>query len=355
MVRIGNHTDERKFIPDVPSVWSAKSGKDGLSVATFSNEIQAHCSVLDHLHNGGDYVWCAIAAADNKSRDSLRAGAIKISEQHGFKPEQIIFFFRDTITDWLNKHIGVASLFFNLPRGWKTLDEWRRRDKNFEVPWVSFGSRPELLTSVQNHLLSRSGQNVLHVAGWSGIGKTRTLLEACRQEPALEGTLYFPKFEDFIETEDYLIRNQGLRVVIVIDEVEFGQSNELRSRLAQYESRFRVVTIGSAVAHDFQASETAILFPNPNEEGGVSAVIRAADPKIERDQIFNIASFSDHDLRLALILVESNQRDPWLTNLPTSLADVWQIILNRFKLEIGDLEKFREVYDVPIYGSVSCL
>lgn len=346
LVRSGNDSELRKFIPTINSVWSAKSGKDGLSVASLRKEIEEHPRLLTHLQNGGAYVWCALAAADTATRDNLRTEAARISEHLSLKPEQLRFFFRDTITLWLNQHIGVASIFFDLPRGWKTLDEWRRRDKNFDVPWVSFGTRSELLTKIQRHLLSSSVANVLHVAGWSGIGKTRTLLEACLQEMALEGTLYFPRFEDFTNSEDYLQRNEGLRAAVVIDEVERGQSNDLRSRLAHCEGRIRVVTIGPALAHDFEVSEDSIAFPVPSDEGGVQAVIRAADPKIDGDQLFNIASFSDHDLRLALILVEANQRDPWLTNLPASLADVWRIILDRFKAEIGDLEKFRDLYEV---------
>jgi hypothetical protein len=346
LVRSGNDSGLRKFIPAITSVWSAKSGKDGLSASSLHKEIEEHPQLLKHLQNGGAYVWCALAAADTATRDNLRGEAARISEQLSLKPGQFLFFFRDTISLWLNQHIGVASVFFDLPRGWKTLDEWRRRDKNFDVPWVSFGTRSESLTTIQRHLLSRSAPNVLHVAGWSGIGKTRTVLEACLQEVALEGTLYFPRFEDFTNSEDYLLRNEGLRAAVVIDEVERAQSNDLRSRLAHCEERIRIVTIGPALAHDFQVSEDAIAFPAPSDEGGVQVVIRAADPKIDGDQLFNIASFADHDLRLALILVEANQRDPWLTNLPASLADVWRIILSRFKAEIGDLEKFRELYDL---------
>jgi hypothetical protein len=153
LIRPGTPSVERKFIPSVPSVWSAKSGQDGLNPRTLRNEIQKHTSVLKHLREGGSYVWCTIAAANNDTRDSLRAEADKLTEELRLNRGQIVFFFRDAITQWLNDQIGVASIFFDLPRGWKTLPEWEKRDKNFGVTWVAFGNRPALLSRIKTNLL----------------------------------------------------------------------------------------------------------------------------------------------------------------------------------------------------------
>lgn len=346
LIRTGNPSRDRKFIPPVPSVWSAKSGKDGLNPGTLRNEIHKHTSVIEHLRKGGSYVWCTIAAANNDTRDSLRAEADKLTEELRLNREQIVFFFRDAITQWLNDQIGVASIFFDLPRGWKTLPEWEKRDKNFGVTWVAFGERPALLSRIQAHLLSVSKENVLHIAGWSGIGKTRTVLEACRNECALEGVLYFPRFEDFTNAEDYLLRNHSLRAAIVVDEVELANSYDLRSRFSECEGRLRIITIGPAPSHNFEEREDLITLRTPELEGGVPAVIQAADSKINSDQISHIASFAEHDLRLALVLVEANQRDPFLANSPIAVDHVWRSVLDRFKSDIRDGAKFSELYDL---------
>src|ERR1043166_2219545 len=346
LIRTGRANVERKFIPTVPSVWSAKSGKDGLNPTSLRSEIESHPSVLEHLRRGGAYVSCAIAAANNEVRESLRAEASKLIAELQLNDAQIVLFFRDTITQWLNDQIGVASIFFDIPRGWKNLREWEKQDNNFGVPWVDFGSRPEVLSRIRTHLLSVSGENVLHIAGWSGIGKTRSVLEACRKECALEGVLYFPRFEDFTNAEDYLLRNHSLRAVIVVDEVERGQSYDLRSRVSGYEGRLRIITIGPATSHNFEEREDLITFQTPELEGGVPAVIRAADTKINPDQISHIASFAEHDLRLALVLVEANQRDPFLANSPIAVDHVWRSVLDRFKSDIPDAAKFSELYDL---------
>jgi hypothetical protein len=111
LVCVGNINPARTFIPTVASVWSAKSSEDGLKPQALRKEISTHPKVLEHLKAGGAYVWCAIATANNNDvRDNLRAEATKLAVEYGFQAEQIHFYFRDTLTAWLNQHIGVAAI-----------------------------------------------------------------------------------------------------------------------------------------------------------------------------------------------------------------------------------------------------
>jgi hypothetical protein len=348
-IRVRNSNSIRKFIPSTPSVWSAKSGRDGLKPATLRKEILDHPKVLEHLRGGGSYVWCVIAPADNDEiRDNLRVEALSLAGEHGFENNQIVFFFRDNIASWLNQHPGLASVYLKLPRGWKTLEEWRRRDKNFSVPWVGFSDRAELIQRIQEHLLGSSGLNVIHLAGWSGIGKTRTALQACLDDAGLEGVLYFPGYESFTaEAEDYLARNEGIRAAVVIDEVELGDWNELCARMEHYANRIRVVTVGTGAREDVTAREGVINIPTPESAGGVSQVIQSSDPSLTAEQTARLAEWCDHDLRLALLLVEANKQDPGLTEQAiSSVEDVWKRILNLFRSEIGDENRFRDLYEV---------
>lgn len=349
LIRVGNSSAARKFIPAVPSIWSAKSGVDGLKAPVLRREVTDHPKVLAHLRGGGAYVWCVAAPADNDdARDKLRDEGAALAREQGFGAEQIIFFFRDTITAWLNQHVGVASIYLNLPRGWKTLDEWRKRDKNFSVPWVEFGDRAALVTRIQEHLLGSSGPNVIHLAGWSGIGKTRAVLHACLKEAGLEGVLYFPTLEGFTAgAEDYLVRNEGARAAVVIDEVEVTDWRGLRERVAHYGERVRIVTVGAGTKEGITPLDGVVVVPTPESTGGVSEVIRAADPTLSSERAAHLARWCDHDLRLALLLVEANRQDPGLTEQAISSAeDVWRRVLNLFREEIGDVNAFRDVLEI---------
>ncbi len=246
LIRIGNQRADRQFLPSVRSVWSLKSGLDGVSPATLRKELDHHSEVISHLQAGGAYVWCAVAPASQVKRENLRRAADSLAKKHKFETQQIWFFFRDTITQWLNQHIGLIPIYFpSRPYGWKSLEEWRRLDRNSKVPWVEFGDRAQLIKEIRRHLLVASDNNVIHIAGWSGIGKTRTARRACEHR-ALEGVLYFPRLEAFTSgIEDYLTRNEWMRAAIVIDEVEIEDFSALQARLVEFQDRIRILTIGA--------------------------------------------------------------------------------------------------------------
>lgn len=352
LIRVGNTNPARTFIPTVASVWSAKSGEDGLKPQTLRKEISTHPKVLEHLKADGAYIWCAVAAANNNDvRDNLREEATKLAVEYGFKAEQIHFHFRDTLTAWLNQHIGVAAIDLDLPHGWTTLQEWKSRDKYFSVPWVDFSGREQLVTRIQNHLLASSGPNLLHLTGWSGIGKTRTVQEACISKNGLEGVLYFPALTSFTsDFEDYLTRNPGIHAAIVIDEVDVAEWEQLRMRLAQYESRIRIVTIGAGAKGASRASEMVLNVPLPETADGVVSVIRSSDPALSHDQAEEISKWCDHDLRLALLLVEANKQDRLTGKAITSAEDVWNRVLKLFSSELGDVNTFRDFFELLSLG-----
>ncbi len=120
----------------------------------------------------------------------------------------------------------------------------------------------ELASRIQEHLLGTADPNVIHLAGWSGIGKTRTALNACLEESGLEGVLYFPTLESFTaEAEDYLARSEGIRAAVVIDEVEISDWSDLRARAAHLADRIRIVTIGSGTKEGVSLRDGVILVP----------------------------------------------------------------------------------------------
>lgn len=348
MVRSGNQRTDRQFLPPDASVWSLKSGQDGLRPATLRNEIERHPDVIAHLQAGGAYVWCVAAAANPNRRERLRNAVGPLAERYQFRAAQIYFCFQDTIREWFNLHIGLISIYFpHLPRGWKTFKEWRRLDRNARVPWVKFGDRERLVRGIRRHLLTTSDNNVIHFAGLSGIGKTRTVRRAC-QHGMLEGVLYFPTLQAFTsDFEDYLTRNGGIRAAIVIDEVEIEDFVPLQTRLSAFRDRIRIVTIGAGTTKSVMFREGVISVSLPDSTADVTQVIRAADSGLSAEQAQNIADWCDHDLSLALLLTESNRQDPGLSVRPiTSVDDVWNRVIRLFESEIGNAETFRNLYEM---------
>ncbi len=348
MILAGSSHPERKYIPSKKSIWSVKSGRNGLEPSTLNTEVRSHPKVITHLQQGGTYICCIAPASSNNERGELLKKRGELAEAFGFAAEQIHFIFRDTLTAWLNDHLGLITVHLpHLPLGWKSLDEWKRLDRNRNVSWVDFGDRAWLVTKISHHLLSQATNNVLHLAGWSGIGKTRTAMQAC-EDPLLSGTLYFPTYGSFAaECETHLIRNPTTCAAVVIDEVSLDEFSSLESRLSECHQRLRVITIGAGTNKSIGSRPSVIEVSLPDSSEEVTAVIQSADAQLTVEQAQNIAAWCDHDLRLALLLTEANRQDPGLAQQPiTSVDEVWRRVMRLFEEEIGDPQTFRNYYEI---------
>ena len=360
------HRRRQRFLPQVPSIWSVKAGADGVEPATLRREIRdpGHTELQEHLKQGHKYVWCALQDLSQGDRDAMSEAARELAEERGFKPEQIEFRWNEALSAQLNEYPNLIAI--HLPRlatqlrGLHALREWERVDSaGFAVPWVNFGGRTALAERITAHLLGREGPNVLHLAGFSGIGKTRTVLEACRipthqdkrgrDVQELLGVFYLPRFTDLSPEIWRYLEDEGRHVQLVIDEVPLADLDGLISRLAPLAERVRVVTIGPALRMDAGrrlSDPNVLLLPEPDTEAGVLAVARAAGEGLPEPVLRSIAEASAHDLRLALLLVRATRRSGEFHNAPVVDTDgIWRRLMSVFGAELGDTAHFRSHYE----------
>src|SRR5262245_2670012 len=168
------HSDPNPpFVPQRPSIWSAKSGKDGVHPATLRHELveDHHEALRDHLKEGNPYVWCTLQPMDEDGQKALRDKVKQVSEKEfTFDPKLVEFRSLTDLCTILNDHPGLIPK--HLPdladkmEGVLTLQEWKRGDR-FAVEWVDFAKRGEILSQIRDHLRGRAEPNVLHLAGLS--------------------------------------------------------------------------------------------------------------------------------------------------------------------------------------------
>ncbi|MGL4554065.1 MAG: hypothetical protein ACRC33_23125, partial [Gemmataceae bacterium] len=228
-----------------------------------------------------------------------------------------------------------------------TRDEWEAEDRQgFGVPWVEFQGRSLLVGNIRTHLRSQSAPNTLHLAGLSGVGKTRTVLEACRGQDEFAGVLYVPRYEFFTERFLRQLTRGAAAVLVVIDEVPLEELRTFTSRVGGFAQRLRFVTIGPAHRNDRgRPSSNILMLPEPDTEEGVLQVVQEAGFSLPRPVLQSIARFASHDLRLALMLVEATREDSTLRDIPIEDGEeVWHRVTGLFRTQLGDLQAFRANY-----------
>jgi hypothetical protein len=354
-IRVGNPRGDKSFYPQRPSLWSMKSGNEGVSPSSLKSEIRdaRHPKVRERLAAGWVYVWCAIHPASIDKRDEMRQAANEIAEEFQFDPIQIEFRSPEDLAAEANLYPNIIPAHLpNVALAFKDLmplNQWKNELKLADQ-WVNFGDRATVLGRVTQHFLSREPPNVLHVAGLSGIGKTRTIFEACRANEELKGVFYVERFEHIEggahELYRYL-REDGRNIYLVLDETRLEQIETIKGRFAEYADRVRVVTIGPAIRQPPVSRDDVMILSEPETDSGVLEIVRTAGPQLSPDVQKSIADWSSQDLNLALLLVEASKQIPEYRGVPLVDIDaVWERLMRLFTTQIGDKSAFRERYEV---------
>ncbi|HYH66983.1 MAG TPA: hypothetical protein VD866_19970, partial [Urbifossiella sp.] len=308
-----------------------------------------HPSVRAALARGDVYVWCAAHPASHDVRDEMRAEGDRIAARLKVAADQIEFRWQEQLAVAATRLPNVIPV--HLPdtsarwAGALYLHEWER-GAGLTNAWADFGGRADLVSRVAHHLRGRGTPNVLHVAGLSGIGKTRAVFEACRRDDRLHGVFYLARHADFTPGLRRAVEATSA-VCLVVDETSYAESEQLRAWFSDSADRVRIVTVGPAARQrGHSAHPDLIVVAEPQSEDEVLAVIQGPGAGLPEPVLRSIAARSAHDLRLALRLVEATVRRPDLRTVPVVDAeDVWARLMTLFPADIPDAGRFRRCYE----------
>lgn len=344
------------FVPDRASVWSVKSGKNGKSIVTLQAELdeKKHPDLIDAIKSGHMYVYCLCHAASSHDRNALRLEADKRCAAMGVGNDSVKLLFDNHLCEGLKKYPGVLNRYCpNLSRTkGKTLDQWGQPRPHFDtgVPYVDIANRRGWIDGLVTHLGASDNSPVLHIAGLSGIGKTRLVYEACRVA-RVPDIMYFESYLGCMELVQRIDDDDDLMVRFVVDEVTLDQHVELRNKLHGYGARVRVISIGPAGMRD-ESRETIRVLPRPETTTGVLAVLKQHAPTtVPPSGLEHIAEQSGHDLRFALLMLDAVQRDPELIASPSNLVralndttTLYSRVLRLFSSHTGHDKAFEDRY-----------
>jgi hypothetical protein len=356
-VRKGRTLNTASLIPVQPSIWSIKAGKNGVDPSKLAGELkdQAHPRLREHIQNGNIFVWCGLEPCGQNVRKKMREKADALAQELHVDKELIQFVWDDHLCHFLNNHLNLVGEYLpslhKIIEPMTTLSQWTHESpdrKGLQLAWVPVPGVTEIRDRIRAHLLSNTNDAVFHLAGLSGIGKTRTAIEACSGEATLSNTLYIGSFAQISNELWRRLSASRCQVRLIIDEVPLDELTRLQDRFSGRGDLIRIVSIGPAPRTQARRQRDTMLqqMDPPDETAGVLLVVNAAAPELAEDVRKSIAHFAGHDLRLALLLVDATRKNGGFSTAPIrSYEDVWQRIVSRFGRQITDPNRFREIYE----------
>ena len=306
------------------------------------------------IKEGGTYTLiCFGVDLVDKDRRKAKATLASLLESCGFESPKV---------DVLGAG-ELLSCFTAYPA--LSLEVSKRNDRFLShTAWASTEEMQRPLQESESRALSISGirdslrdQRITHVrvCGEPGVGKTRLVLEAIREEDLSPMVVYWELAEEFLNSQQFHDIRSGhanYSAVLVIDECNFENTcriwNVLKARPHSM-PRIRLITIYHEI--DESANSLDIIYPNvaPLEIDEITAILRkyGSPPEIAR-QYGELCSGSP---RVAHIVGENLKENALkLTSLPGTMGDVWtRYIGGRLQ---RDSERHRQIKFVLEYISL---
>ena len=356
VVEADHNSSVENFLPQRRSYWSIKSGENGLDKHQFRREIRSHPLVQKWLKGGNKYVWCSLFPSKKEDREVVENDAQMMVDEfeNQFTREQFEFRWIDQITDAVNLHPAVVlqhvSVALSRRAYLRTLTEWELEDEE-RTNWVDFDERSKFVDYLLSHFLANTNPNIVHLAGMSGIGKSRLVREACtrlRDEHGI-GCLYCKSYEQVRDDLLGLTRLFGTdrHAILVLDEVPFDREIDvIESHFRNAPSTLRIVTISPAIRQSTQIRGNRILLGEPSGDAAVLSVIKQAQGLLPDERLNLIASKSAQDLRFALRWTREVNRDQDAATAMTGGAmPLLDHIIKRCGLSQVEQDQLKALYD----------
>lgn len=200
--------------------------------------------------------------------------------------------------------------------------------------WVDTAVSENLIREIRSHLVCQ-GEKPLLICGFSGIGKTRTVLQACTENPELSNALFFDSYEQFSSNFQSGLRNYSKTsasepIYLIVDDVSFDEWEDLRRCLIPHQN-IRAVAIaemGLDEAAQYARSDPYMMQMIPHDEADVVKIIHYRYPSLSQEDLHAIYRLSDNDLRFALLIAGEYAK--------SGNQDVWDIRTQRSAMQIAE-------------------
>jgi len=224
------------LVPQGETIWQCKAEEKKPDVTELAAEL-AKEKPLACLERGGSYTF--VAQKPDRNEDETDAMLKSIALLNGFDEERVRFFAQSGLAEFARRHPSLSFLeFFPVrPEGLEPFDLW---DRDHVLPFEPSAHSQKLADLIAG---IRAGRFHVAVAGPTGVGKSRIVLEAIRQLQ-LEGFVAYARSPgvNVNKLVDH-IRMQRASCILVVDECDEHNAGVLRELLSTTDAG--LITIGA--------------------------------------------------------------------------------------------------------------
>lgn len=185
-------------------------------------------------------------------------------------------------------------------------------------------AQDDLISQIQNNLRRNDGTVHVRVLGVPGIGKTRLVFEATRDEEDLTPLIiYCPaaQFRNSVLMDELLRDDNQFAAILVIDECDLSSSFDIWNKLRHCGARIKLVTISND--HEEQVGKDITYYETPPlDTEQIRQIIQGdtSNPDFHADRWAEICSGSP---RVAHVIAENLRSHPEDVLKPPGTVDIW--------------------------------
>lgn len=297
------------WLGDVGTCWQFKAGDAG-QPARIAKEVLKPIP-RKTLEDGGRFVVVASGSTNGAEGERARLKALRdVAVANGIPADRIEVIGSERLTTWCNENPSVASQWAGRPEGVWRLSKWTQAAVH-QVAWQSTPEVDARITELHRDLDLQTGRyRHVHVHGHPGVGKTRFVLELCRNAPWKSFVVHIPQAVDVPVARliDGVVAEPDAALVIVVDEVQYDQLRPLRDAIDYGEGRVRLITIGHSDSPD--PARIQPLRVDPLAPEALSKIVLGWHPSMPREHVEFVVGFADGYVRLAKLAADAVAKDP---------------------------------------------
>lgn len=312
---------ETSYLPLGMSAWQFKAGD--LYPAKCAEELRGARHALEILRAGGKYRLVVGADINAKKVAGRRRTLEDEAAAQGIVVERdtIKVFNASDLAAWAAGYLSLAvwPLLGGITHAVVNFAAWADSSRLSET-WVANNAAGAVATAVDK-LVTGAGALDLHIEGVSGLGKTRSVLEALRGKPYEPLVAYVRAADDLPGGLVYQMQRQHRHAVLVIDECD-AQRHEVLASEIHRGSTVRLITIGTP--SDYRTREVQKI--DPVDDEAVREILRLNKPALPPETARVVADTAAGNVGLALLLADDLARRP----VPAVSGLITQEIIARY-------------------------